>query len=488
MKRILGILRKDARHLWPQTLLFWTVLGAAAAIDPLQQSQDSGWMLYQLGQFLQPLACWLLVVSAIHGEKLVGHEQDWLTRPYSWKHLMAAKGLFLLVFINLPVLICQLATLAALGISPLVWLPALLWKQVFFTITYVLPAAAVAAVTRNLGQVLLAGILVYATFAAGLSLNQLIRGSWPVWGAVDWIRDCATALVAAAGTAAALFWQYSHRRTALARAVLAATAALTILVMTAPRWSGVFAIQRLFSRERISDSAVRISFDKSRASSRLSRWTTHADDPQGVWLEIPVRVDDVPPGAAVGIDQSSVRLKSARGIWRSGWLHFQTLHGLSKGVAWLTVYVDPSFYQASPDAPVQLDSTIDLTLSRHVRTMPVAPDRALVQEIGICIFANRARPPYVTRCFSPFQQVSFALALGKPSFPEATSADGPYAPIPVSAGFQALDGCSPGLGLPEPPANVLRDEFYIMTAKPVAYVRRAFRIRDLIMSRFRWRP
>ena len=483
MNRILAIFRKDARHLWPQALLFWAVLGAAAALGPLQQYSES--VVSQLPQFLQPLACWLLVVSAIHGERLVGHEQYWLTRPYSWKHLLAAKALFLLVFINLPVLICQLATLAALGISPLVWLPALLWKQVFFTIAYVLPAAAVAAVTRSLGQVLLAGILVYATFAAGLSLNQLIRGSWPVWGAIDWIRDCATVLVAAAGTAAALFWQYSRRRTALARAALVGTMVLTILVMTAPFCSGAFAIQRLFSRERIGDSAVRISLDESRAASRLSRWITRGDDPQGVRLEIPLRVDDVPPGAALRIDQTSVSLKSAHGTWRSGPLHFEALHDLSKGAAWLTVYVDPGFYQSSPDAPVQLDGTMELTLSRHVRTMPVASDQALVLEIGLCIFATRTRPPYVTRCFSPFQRVSFELALGKPAFPEETSADGPYAPIPVSPGFQALDGCSPGLGPLEPSAIVLKGEFAIMMARPVAHIQRTFQIRGLRMSQFR---
>ncbi len=485
MNRILGIFRKDARRLWPRTLLFWTVLAAAAAIDPLQLGQDSNSLVRQLPGLLQPLACWFLVVSAIHGEKLIGHEQYWLTRPYSWKQLMAAKALFLLVFVNLPVLICQLATLAGLGISPLVWLPALLWRQVFFTMAYILPAAAVAAVTRNLGQVLLAGILVYATFAAGLGLNQMIRGSWPVWGAVDWIRDCATALVAAAGTAAALFWQYSRRRTALARTALAVTTVLTILVMTAPGWSGAFAIQRLFSSERITASAVRISLDESRASIRLSRLITRGDRPEGVRLEIPVRVDDVPPGAALGIDQTSVSLTSASSLWRSGWLHFETLHGLSKGAAWLTVYVDPGFYQASPDAPVQLDGAMDLTLSRPVRTVPVPSDRALVPEIGLCRFANKTRPPYVTRCFSPFQRVSFALALGKPAFPQETSADGPYASVPVSAGFQAVDGCSPGLGLPEPPANVLVDEFSIMMARPVAHIQRTFQIRRLRMSQFK---
>ncbi len=474
MNRILRIFSKDARHLWPQTLLFWTVLAAAAALDPLQQYSES--VMSQLPQFLQPLACWLLVVSAIHGEKLIGHEQYWLTRPYSWKQLMAAKALFVLVFINLPVLICQLATLAALGISPMVWLPALLCKQVFFTIAYVLPAAAVAAVTRNLGQVLLAGILAYATFAAGLSLNQLIRGSWPVWGGIDWIRDCATALVAAAGTAAALFWQYSRRRTALARAALAGTAVLTILVMTAPRWSGAFAIQRLFSRERIRDSAVRISFDESRAESRLSRLMTRGDDPQGVRLEIPVRVDEVPAGAALGVDQSSVSIESARGTWRSGWLHFEALHDLSKGAAWLTVYVDPSFYQA--DAPVQLDGTIDLTLSRHVRTRPVVFERALVPEFGICTFDTMAQSSELS-CFSPFQQVSVDLVQGRRAFPEF-SRNGPYAPFPTSAGFGPLDPCLRlGMGADE------NAGYALVLARPVAHIQRTFRIGRLRMSQFK---
>jgi hypothetical protein len=475
MKRILAIFLKDVRHLWPQALLFWAVLAVAAAIDPLPDGRRIGTLMHQLLPLLQPLACWLLVVSAIHEEKLIGHEQYWLARPYSWKHLITAKCMFLLVCVNLPLVVCQFATLAALGISPLAWLPALLWRQVFFAIFFVLTAAALAAATRNLGEVLLAGILLCVTLAAGFSFSLLILGRSPDWGGLGWIRDCATALVVAAGAAVALALQYSRRRTVLARATLAGTAVLTMFVTTAPRWGGAFAIQRLVSREPIKDTAVRISFDES----RVGRWPrsspSPSNEPTRVLLEIPMRVDDVPQGAVVGIDRTSMTLRSERGTWSSGWLNSQALHGLSQGTAWLTVFVDPDFYNASAEAAVDLDGTVDLTLSRHVRTITLGVGRTLVPEIGICLSP-------VLQCYSPFQQVSFGLALDKPTFPEENRWYVPYAPFPTSAEFQPLDRADPS-GLSVDTGGHFISSLVI--ARPVAYVQRSFQIRGLKMSRFR---
>jgi hypothetical protein len=393
---------------------------------------------------------------------------------------VAAKVLFLVVFVNLPLLVCQLATLAALGISPLVWLPALLWRQVFFTIIFVLPAAAVAAVTRNLGEVLLAGILLGVTLAAGIGFCLQIRGGYPDWGGLGWIRDCGTALTVAAGTAVALALQYSRRKTALARAALAGTVVLTMLVLTAPPWGGAFAIQMLFSRERIRDTAVRISFDETRAGTRPMGWGRNSNDPSGVRLEIPMRVDDVPQGAMVGIDWTSVTLKSAPGTWRSGWLTFRALHDLSHGAAWLTVYVDPDFYNASPDAAVELDGAVDLTLSRRLRTMAVEGGRTLVPEIGICTLETVVWP-YMSRCYSPFQKVSFELALGSPTIPEETSRNGPCAPFPTSAGFRPLDAAYFGLSRSTGEYSMLS----LVMDRPVAHVQRDFRVRGLRMSQFK---
>jgi hypothetical protein len=480
MKRILGIFRKDLRHLWPQTLLFWAMLAVAAAMDPVLDKLHSSWpMMHQLPLVLEPLACWLLVVSVIHGETLIGDEQYWLTRPYSWKHLMAAKGLFLVVLVNLPVLVCQIATLAAVGIPPLPWLTALLWRQVFFTIFFLLTAAAVAAVTRNLGQVLLACVLLYAAFVAAFGLSQTIQGRWSDWGNLDWIRVCGTALVVASGTALALAMQYSRRATALSRAALAATVVLATLVMTAPRWGGAFAIQRLSSRERIGDAAVRVSIDQSRAGTQPAHWETRSSDPSGVRLEIPMRVDDVPQGATVGIDQTSVSLKSARGTWRSGWLTFQTLHDLSQGTAWLTVFVDPDFYNASADAVVELGGTVDLTLDRRVRAMVADDTQKLVPEFGLC---EPAVGSTMANCFTPFQQVSVELVAGNPVFREETSLTGPYAPFPTSASVRALDAVLLGKFSP---ASATYSTLWLVMCRPVAHIERNFQVRGLRMSRFR---
>jgi hypothetical protein len=283
------------------------------------------------------------------------------------------------------------------------------------------------------------------------------------------------ALVVVAGTAAALALQYSRRRTTLARATLAGTLVLTTLVVTAPRWGGAFAIQRLFSSERISDAAVRISFDESRAGTRSEFFAGGVGEPPGVRLEIPVRVDDVPQGMAVGALWTSVSLKSARGTLHSGWLAFHALHDVTGGAAWLTVYVDPDFYKAYAEAAVQLDGTVDLALSRRVRSMPVEEDPTVVPEIGICM-------PSAYRCYSPFQRVFIGRAMGSPAFPQETSQDGPYAPFPTTPGFLPLE---PTPSITWPSTVEYYGAISLVMHRPVAYVQLHFQVRGLRMSQFR---
>jgi hypothetical protein len=395
---------------------------------------------------------------------------------------MAAKCLFLVAFVNLPLFVYQFAILAREGLPPLDWLYALLWRQVFLTILFVLPAAALAAVTRNLGQVLLAGILLSVTLKVGIGL--LIRGGYIDWGGYDWIRDCGMALVVAAGATIAISLQYSQRNTAVSRGVLAVTLALTMLVTTAPRWGAAFAIQKLCSRERIRDTAVRVSFDQSRAGTQPLRWGRSGNDPTGVRLEIPVRVDDVPRGAMVGFDWNSVSIKSARGTWRSGWLAFQALHDLSQGDAWLTVYVDPDFFNASLDAAVELDVTLDLTLSRRLRTMPLESGQGLVPGIGRCEFAGPAGW-YTLRCFSPFQQASIQMVPRSSGLPEQTQQHEAYAPFPTSAGFWPVSPVSSTSW----PNTVEYGTLALVIHRPAAHVQRDFQVRGLIMRQFmhpRW--
>src|SRR5271165_6733003 len=163
MTQILAIFVKDARHLWPHITGFLVLMLLAALLDPTYTVQDPS--VYMLLSTLLPLASCALIVTVIHEEKLPGDRQYWLTRPISWKHLLAAKTLFVIAFINLPLLLSHVAVWLALGVPPVEHLPALLWKQVFFTVFYVLPVAVLAAITRNIGQVILAALLLFVAGA-----------------------------------------------------------------------------------------------------------------------------------------------------------------------------------------------------------------------------------------------------------------------------------------------------------------------------------
>src|SRR6266581_3159499 len=108
MRRVISIFKKDVRHLWPQIEIFWELLGLAGLLDPKYTHLSSS-LPEQLLWVVLPLACWNLVIAAIHEEPLLGDRVFWLTRPYTRAGLAAAKGLFIVVFVNLPVFVAHVA-------------------------------------------------------------------------------------------------------------------------------------------------------------------------------------------------------------------------------------------------------------------------------------------------------------------------------------------------------------------------------------------
>jgi hypothetical protein len=107
-----------------------------------------------------PVAWCALIARLIYAEPLAGDQQDWVTRPYAWRSLLAAKGLFIAVFINLPKLIADTIILRAWGFKIGPELGGLLWTQVLVTAVFVLPIAALSAVTTGFSQLLAVTLLV----------------------------------------------------------------------------------------------------------------------------------------------------------------------------------------------------------------------------------------------------------------------------------------------------------------------------------------
>src|SRR5580658_389901 len=118
MKLITHIFLKDVRHLWREIAVSLALVvtygrnvpyswahpgvaatGAAALVGAFFDAEFWARMLV----VLVPVAWVFTVIRVIQSESLVGDRQFWVTRPYDWRQLLAAKLLFILVFVNLHV-------------------------------------------------------------------------------------------------------------------------------------------------------------------------------------------------------------------------------------------------------------------------------------------------------------------------------------------------------------------------------------------------
>jgi hypothetical protein len=115
MSQILHIFRKDARHHWPEILISLALLVVYATLQPrtwTEQQYDRGFLdtfVHYLPGIL--ILSWVfLIVRIVQGETLVGNRQFWITRPYEWHRLLAAKLLSAFVFFHLPLFIMQIGS------------------------------------------------------------------------------------------------------------------------------------------------------------------------------------------------------------------------------------------------------------------------------------------------------------------------------------------------------------------------------------------
>ncbi len=86
-----------------------------------------------------PILWLVLIARLIHDEALVGDQQFWLTRPYTWSALLAAKLLFLVLFVFVPFLVMQCYLLAHAGLNPLASIPGLLLNLLYLILICFLP-------------------------------------------------------------------------------------------------------------------------------------------------------------------------------------------------------------------------------------------------------------------------------------------------------------------------------------------------------------
>jgi hypothetical protein len=395
MRQALHIFRKDARH-FRYEIAVSVVFTAAFACSSIFGGPSFLSIVARAVFVIWPL----LICLLIQEEPLIGDRQFWITRPYSRASLLAAKALFIVAFVNVPLLLAQFAILADAGFQPLAYLPSFLWVHVVFFAAILLPAVALASVTQNLGQALLTLFGVVAAFiVVGLLFNwegQTNYGPYPFAWAGTLIEEASCA--AAALLILILLWTTRMRWLALGAGV---TFYLLIALFSGDLTTtlGTTVQSRIFG-ERGTKQTVVIMDGSS--VSRVSAPPTR----QSVLLAVSFRVVNLPDGLVAHPGTVEMTFEDGRGArWASGWSDVsQRDPNPDRAFAWSQqVWLDRRFAQRVGTTPLTVHGSVWLML--NARRGVDLPDnrRTLVPGGGACtVYKRSPQLSWFVACASPF--------------------------------------------------------------------------------------
>lgn len=306
------ILKKDLRLLWPFAAALAIVPFALTAVD-LQRGHfhiddptlASLLLLLELAFYFGAAA---FTLTLIHQDSLVGVRQDWLTRPIRRRDLLAAKLIFTLAVVQLPMLLANLLEGLIDGFSFTHALLPALTQNLWLLLAFTLPVLAVASLTRSMTSATAYAVGIFAVFTCGFILLKMITGNplGPTQAtALEWIPATARLLIYLAASVAILRLQFFRRRTRAATPVLGAALVLSLIVDLTP-WPLAFHWQQALSPSPSAATAVQISLDTGTdAASPLKR--ASLPSARGLsTLHLPITVSGLPPHSILKIDRTVV--------------------------------------------------------------------------------------------------------------------------------------------------------------------------------------
>jgi len=413
MNQVLHIFRKDVRRHWLEIIVSLLLLVGFGWKMPILWSPDpnfgdaqiSRWLFALLG-FCVCFSWWFLIVRVIHGESLVGDRQFWLTRPYQRRWLMAAKVLFIIAFVNVPVLIFDVALLAQVGFSPWQHVPAILQGQLLLTVFLVLPVATISAVTESPAQFLLIffGVVAYKT---GESWGVSEIPSSSVGGDIP---STAAVIVAAATCLGLLVLQYFRRDTAVSRWTLLGSVCVTAIILTATPYGRLV--------EHAYPDLPAGSLLTAGVKIEKNSGDHPADSPvtgKTLNLYVPIDTNGLVQGSIVVIEAARLTIHAPGGAaWNSGWVSSGRV--LWPGPARFTQAFDVSSKFYSSVAGSAVDLRISLAVSEYregtSREITVAAGSFKVTDGGICAAGQgRYWASTTLQCKSAMNEPAFAAHL-----------------------------------------------------------------------------
>jgi hypothetical protein len=371
LQQALHIFRKDARHLRIEIagVLLLTFFLVLTGVQTWDQVQERGGTRDFDGPFtvLLPLAWCLLIARVVQVEALPGDRHFWLTRPYSRTGLVLSKLLFIGAFISLPFMMAQAAIVAFSGLPVFSHLSGLLWNQLLVSAILLLPAAAVASLTRNLAQFLPAAVL-----TTGLVMIPVAehRTSWDL----EWIRTTVGLSLAVLITSLVVWRQYRLRRAGNTAMHGLAAAVVAMIVFLAFPDSAAIAIQS--SVVGSPDGQFALKLGTPQPSDAAKKITTR----YGL-LELPIAVTGEDP-ANLHLEATAIRFKTLSGATRRS----SSRVSLTDAGLVQATFLGNDFIDRTKKAPVSLETEYLVTQFGNARSVDVPLDGTpvYIPELGQC--------------------------------------------------------------------------------------------------------
>jgi hypothetical protein len=411
-----------------------------------------------------------LIAALIHQDAIVGMRQDWLVRPIKRRDLLAAKFLFLVCAVQLPMLLADIAGGLANGFAFSQSLSAALSQNLYFLIGFTLPILAFASLTKSMTEalggafVIFIGIMGLEVVVSGLSGGKPLGPTTNT--GIAWIPLTGRLLIYLLGGAVILGLQYFRRATRIARLVFVAVVVFCLITEILP-WRYVFGLQKALSKSPAYDNKIALRFDPGAGKFRSPvsvqvqpdfRSNEHAKTGGGTEIYIPLAISGLPGGSIVKVDRAVARMvsadgKSVRNLSVSGDIGDFEVEN-NQGTASTSIpYYEPihvrgDLYNRLKDTAItlQVDYSVTLLNVFTTNTLAALDGNQRIPNVGWCeTQLNDSRTAVQLRC----------LEVGNP--PHCTSAvlENPNTGSQDPSARGCLDDYAPYFGRYRPPDTIM---------------------------------
>jgi hypothetical protein len=407
MSQILHIFRKDSRTFWPEILVTLAVTAGYVAVYSIswksRVSYGGAQALIEAFSFLVLIAWYLLITRVVHAESLIGDNRAWLTRPYEWPKLLAAKLLFIAAYLCVPLLIAQCILLRLAGFHPLLSSHGLLYNLGQLALFLMLPIFTIAVITSNFARMTLTLIGVLVGFFC-LNIFAQLKG-YRLYGdqspSAFWLLLCFVVCCSA------IVLQYATRRTLLVRLLLIAVLGVTGIVEYA------FPHSVDVSEFYASPSSVSAMTGHISSPGRNHGAYGGGIDPQKrQGLQIPIEATGVPDGYAMDLEDVQFSIDAPGGFhWDSTWQKIpQVRFSSGTGNSSIYIWIDRDVFDRLKSAPIDLHLKIAVILLQAgaATSMRLPAQEFTVPNFAICSESGRDSQTYL-RCRSPIREPSLTL-------------------------------------------------------------------------------